>query len=170
MADRKQQVRIGPHTSSLENILKGVPQGSILGPLLFNIFLNDIVTKASLYNYADDNTLSFIHKTLPVLKQVLEQESLILIQWFTNNLMKANPCKFQDISAGKKAYENIESFPIDSVNIECEENVTLLGVNIDFPLNFDQHVSDICKKASKQLAVLKRTGSFFKQTGQINNL
>ena len=161
MADRKQQVRIGPHTSSWENILKGVPQGSILGPLLFNIFLNDIVTKASLYNYADDNTLSFIHKTLPVLKQVLEQESLILIQWFTNILMKANPCKFQDICAGKKAYENIESFHIDSVNIECEENVTLLGVNIDFLLNFDQHISDICKKASKQLAVLKRTGSFF---------
>ena len=57
-----------------------------------------------------------------------------------------------------------------TVNIECEENVTLLGVNIDFLLNFDQHVSDIYKKASKQLAVLKRTGSFFKQTGQINNL
>ncbi|MCW4342517.1 MAG: reverse transcriptase family protein [Candidatus Thiodiazotropha endolucinida] len=170
LTDRKQQVKIGPHSSSWEKILKGVPQGSILGPLLFNIFLNDIfyfVTQANLYNYADDNTLSFIHKNFTVLKQVLEQDSLILIQWFTNNLMKANPSKFQAICVGKKAFENIKSFQIDSVTIECEENVTLLGVNIDFLLNFESHVSDICKKASKQLAVLKRIGRFLTKQGKL---
>ena len=101
LTDRKQQVRIGPYTSSWEKILKGIPQGSILGLLLFNIFLNDIfyfVTQASLYNYADDNTFFFIHKNLTILKQVLEQESLVLIQWFTKKLMKlmkANSSKFQ---------------------------------------------------------------------------
>ena len=90
--------------------------------------------------------MSFIHKNFTILKHVLEQGSLILIQWFTNNLMKANPSKFQAICAGKKAFENIKSFQIDSVNIRCEENVTLLGINIDFLLNFDFHVSDTCKK------------------------
>ena len=71
LTDGKQQVRIGSNKSSWEKILKGVPQGSIPGPLLFNIFLIDIfhfVTQASLYNYADDNTLSFIHKILEVLQ------------------------------------------------------------------------------------------------------
>ena len=86
LSDRKQHVRIGSHTSSWENIIKGVPQGSILGSLLFNVFLNDIfyfVTQASLFNYADDNTLSFIHKNLEILKSVLEQQSVVLIEWFT---------------------------------------------------------------------------------------
>ena len=46
------------------------------------------------------------------------------------------------------------------MEIKCEENVTLLGVNIDFMLSFDDHVTDICKKASKQLAVLKSLGRF----------
>ena len=56
---------MGSNTSDWENLTKGVPQGSILGPLLFNVFINDIfyiVEKCSLYNYADDNTLAYIHK------------------------------------------------------------------------------------------------------------
>ena len=122
------------------------------------------VKQAVIYNYADDNTLSLIHNNLVVLKNVLEEESCILIDcfflFFFKNFMKANPTKFQAICIGKNAHENIASFKVDSVEIKCEENVTLLGVNIDFMLSFDDHVTDICKKASKQLAVLKRLGRF----------
>ena len=78
--------------------------------------------------------------------------------------MKANPSKFQAICIGKNAHDGISSFNIDSVEIKCDDNVTLLGINIDFMLRFDDHVSEICKKASKQLAVLKRLGRFFNQT------
>ena len=69
--------------------------------------------------------------------------------------MKANPTKFQAICIGKNAHENIASFKADSVEIKCEKNVTLLGVNIDFMLSFDDHVTDICKQKS-----FKTTGSF----------
>ena len=99
------------------------------GPLLFNVFLNDIfyfVTQASLYNYADDNTLSFIHKNLVILKSVLEQQSLVLIQWFTKKFMKANPNKFQAMCVGLKAYKNMNLFQIGNVYIKCEDSVTLL--------------------------------------------
>ena len=74
--------------------------------------------------------------------------------------MKANPDKFQAISAEKKCHDNIMSFRIGDTDISCEDNVSLLGVNTDFMLKFDDHVSDICKKAYKQLAVLKRLGRF----------
>ena len=81
--------------------------------------------------------------------------------------MKANPTKFQAICIGKRAHDNITSFNIDSAEIKCENNVTLLGINIDFMLRFDDHVSQICKKASKQLAVLKRNGRFLTKQGKM---
>ena len=170
LEDRSQQIRLGTHTSSWEKLFKGVPQGSILGPLLFNTFINDIfyfIVKCILYNYADDNTLSFIHKDFTILKSVLEQESNNLISWFFNNFMKANPDKFQAICIGKRAHDNIESFQIGQTNIKCEENVTLYCINIDFMLKFDNHVAEICKKASKQLAVLKRLGSILTKQGKL---
>ena len=71
--------------------------------------------------------------------------------------MKANPDKFQAICIGKKTHDNIESFQIGLTNIKCDDSVTLLGINIDYMLKF---VSEICKKASTQLAVLKRLGGF----------
>ena len=133
LRDRQQRIKIGPHTSAWEDLIKGVPQGSILGPLMFNVFINDIfyfIQDSTLYNYADDNTLSYTYSDCTVLKSVLERDSENLIEWFSFNNMKANPDKFQAICLGKKANDSIKSFNIASTEINCEDNVTLLGVNI----------------------------------------
>ena len=55
--------------------------------------------------------------------------------------MKANPTKFQAICIWERAHDDITSFNIDSAEIKCEDNDTLLGINIDFMLRFDDHVS-----------------------------
>ena len=163
LTERQQMVKIGTNHSQWLETLKGVPQGSILGPLIFNIFMNDIfyfIHKSSLYNYADDNTLSFVHQDPEILKRTLEDDSKILIDWFQTNQMQANPDKFQAIAIGNKSRDFINDFKIDNVTIKCEESVKLLGVDIDFLLNFDLQISRMCKKAAGQLNVLYRISKF----------
>ena len=132
LADRKQCVQIGTSWSTFQNISKGVPQGSILGPLIFNIFLNDIfnfINEAKLFNYADDNILSHSHPDFATLIVVLERESAKFIEWFARNQMKANPDKFQALAVGESTFEKKPIFRIGEAQIGCETTVKLLGVD-----------------------------------------
>ena len=98
---RKQRVKIGNGTSEWADILKGVPQSSILGPILFNIFLNDMfkfIRKAELVNYANDNTINAKESSQQLVVQTLQIESKAAINWFTLNEMLAS--EWADILKG----------------------------------------------------------------------
>ena len=134
LTNRKQCVKLGNFKSNFQSILKGVPQGSILRPVLFNIFINDIfhfIKNCKLYNYADDNTVSHADTDLKRLIDELVEDSTRLIQWFADNQMKANPGKFQAIAVGKRTHSENICFNLGENIVNCEDSVKLLGVTID---------------------------------------
>ena len=104
VTNRRQCVRINNTYSQHETIISGVPQRSLLGTILFDLLINYLfffVALASLYNFADDNTLSAFATTVSRLIKILESESEVVIDWFKKNKMVINPDKFQAIIIDK---------------------------------------------------------------------
>ena len=100
LRDHKQWIKLGNSRSEWTELFKGVPQGSILGPLICNIFLNDIfyfVSKGDLYNYADDNCISVSQQNISVLSKQLENETRVMVEWFAETSMKANAENSKDL-------------------------------------------------------------------------
>ena len=105
LTHRKQRTKIGSSFSSWFDTYIGVPQGSILGPLLFNIFINDLflnVIKSEVCNFADDNTLYSFDKKLDTIFSNLKYYLENVLSWFQANSLKANPSKFQFMILGDK--------------------------------------------------------------------
>ncbi len=119
--------------------------------------IRDNDSERSIYNYADDNTVSSCDKTIDGLHNKLTVSGLLL-QWFTENYMQANASKLQYImfrSADKVLDNSAHVLHIDDgVDLKSKDCVKLLGVDVDQSLSFKDHISRICKKAARQLNAL----------------
>ena len=120
LSERSQSVKIEGHISDKKTISYGVPQGSILGPLLFNIFINDLQSKldnCSLVQYADDSQFLISGKTSEIIDMVgsCENKLKALMDYFANNGLKLNAEKTNFIFIGSR--QNISKIP-DDISIE----------------------------------------------------
>ena len=153
LSNRYHRVKIDSCKSGWMKLLSGVPQGSILGPILFNIFLNDMflfISEAEIYNFADDNSLVANDASLLVVIKILIRETTRIIEWYKINSMAANPAKFQVMFLGRKEFNTIE-FKVEDIVLKSTNSVKLLGVIIDCKLNFDQHIEKLCSTASQKV-------------------
>ena len=147
LTNRKQRVRVNKTFSEWERTTTGVPQGSKLGPLLFNIFLKDIflfVSRASLSHYADDNTLYTFGYNLKKIKDNLRNSFDTVHQWFYKNYIVLNAGKCHFMCLGNNA-EN-EAFLFHDILMENSKEQKIFGVIIGNKLNFKSHISELCKK------------------------
>ena len=166
LRNRKQRVRISNSFSDWSYPSKGVPQGSILGPALFNTFINDLffaIKRASLVNFADDNSIFTNDKSIEQTVSLLVDETRLAIDWFDINYMQANPEKFQGMIISNRSHDTTE-LDVDGTIIKCETCVKLLGVWLDNNLNFNKHIAELCKKAGRQLNALKRLSKYLNES------
>ena len=160
LSGRKQRTKIGDNFSSYREIVYGVPQGSILGPLLFNIYINDLFLFSkdfNLANYADDcSPFEFSGTTDEVIKK-LENDSCILIKWYDSNYLKPNPEKWHLVlsDTNENMVINIANDKIANSSYE-----KILGIHFDNKLNFNTHVTKLCKRAGQKLHALARISNF----------
>ena len=162
LSNRHQRTKINTSFSSWTELLLGVPQGSVLGPLLFNIYLNDLFwfnEQSDVCNFADDTTLHACDIELNIVLQRLEHDTMIAIEWFEWNYMKLNEDKCHLLIAGNK-YEHVwaKAGTAKIWESECEK---LLGIHIDRKLTFNYHVTNLCMKAGRKLSALIRLCKFY---------
>ena len=158
LSNRKQRTKIDNNYNFWSEILIGVPQGSILGPILLDIFLVDVffvVGDIDIASYADDSTPFIVENNIDTVIAYLEVSDA-LFNWFKNNLLKNNVDKCHVLVSTKKPVGiTIGDYTID--NSQCEK---LLGVKIDVSLNFNDHISDFCKEAIRKISTLARVTPF----------
>jgi Reverse transcriptase (RNA-dependent DNA polymerase) len=185
LSNRKQFVSINGHCSSLRNILIGVPQGSILGPLLFLIYINDLPLCSKLISllFADDTTLIASNQNFDELVKFVQSEFKKVTDYFRYNKLSLHPQKtnfmifspnqnvmnkkielFVDnnnVSSENPNYCSVRKHAICQITTSCEvPAVKFLGVYIDPQLNFKFHIKQLSMKISKSLFFIKKSKFF----------
>ena len=173
ISGREQFVDFNGTLSDCDKIMTGVPQGSILGPLLFILYINDFALSSDIFNFilfADDATLeaklaSFgSEKKSPELSNKINLEILKVATWLKVNKLSLNILKTKYIVfQGKRSKVIHLDLKIEQEQIECLEHFNFLGLTIQKNLNWTQHINKIATKISRVVGILKNLKSYLPQ-------
>ena len=158
LTNRKQIVKYNDITSEAMTITTGVPQGSILGPLLFLLYINDMQNCSKLVStilFADDTNIFHSHSCLKDLNLIMQDEINKIADWITSNKLSLNTAKTKFIlfrSSNKKLNHNI-TISINEQPIKQVKNTTFLGVIIDEYLTWNDQIDLLTKKIIKSTGI-----------------
>ena len=154
LSDRWQRTKVNSSFSTWRELLCGVPQGSVLGPILFNIYLNDLFYQLiDVCNFADDTTLYACDMNLDAVIGQLEDNAYTCIIWFENNYMKLNESKCHFLFSGSTEHLWIK---VGNEKIWESQYEKLLGVKVDKDMSFELHLKTLCQKVNQKVTALAR--------------
>ena len=158
LSDKKQFVSVNGHSSGELEIKHGVPQGSVLGPLLFLLYINDLPSSAkklTFYLFADDTNIYFESSDLLHLQRTVNKELRKVRKWLESNRLTLNIDKTNFVifrSAGKEICDNT-AIKIGKKKIHRENHVRFLGVSLDSALSWKAHMTELSKKLSRAVGL-----------------
>ena len=162
LTGRTQFVKLNDIHSSIVNVTFGVPQGSILGPLLFLIFINDLpqVSKFFIRLFADDTFLCAQNEDLWKLEKEVNTELIKVYKWLASNKLTLNLDKSKCMLISKKRKLSNISIRINGKELKHCASYKYLGVYFDKDLSWKPQIEHVCKKVSKACGALAKTRHF----------
>ena len=158
LSNRSQYVKVNGVKSSLQHILFGVPQGSILGPLLFLVFINDLPDATSLYVklFADDTFLCAQNANFTLLQAEVNSELNKVADWLLSNKLTLNVHKSKFMIISRKHQVPSLSIGVKSINLEQCDSYKYLGIFIDKDLSWRTHIQYVTKKVLKACGAIAK--------------
>ena len=172
LSERQQYVDYFGSESDLESNKYSVPQGSILGPVLFLIYINDVVNcsnKVKSVLFADDTCLYASHNDLKVLIDIFNRELVSVNNWLKANKLSLNVEKSSYIifTRRKKIPPDISEIKIENLNLSRCMNTNFLGINITHNLSWNLHLKILNNKINKIRGILYVTKEFLNRSSKL---
>ncbi len=160
ITDRHQFVQMGDNKSTCLEITCGVPQGSVLGPKLFNLYMNDICKvsrKIKFVLFADDTNIFCSGENLQQLLEAVTAEMSKLKSWFDLNKLSLNVKKTKLMVFGNRKIDSDVNVMTDNISIERVFETKFLGVILDHKICWKPHVRYVKEKVARSIGVLEKT-------------
>ena len=173
LSQRQQCTMVNGQISELASISCGVPQGSILGPLLFLVYINDlsnVITHTSLYLYADDTVLLSMGPDITQCKINMQLDLTRIATWCHSNKLSLNIKKTKCMLFGSRVrlkHTRCPKLSIDNTNIDFVHQYKYLGVILDPHLTFNKHLNNIIKITSHKINLLSKIKQYLTESASL---